>query len=56
MQIEILSLEHMDFSKKDVAGVIFQYPDTSGNVFDPSEFVARAKENEVGIACILIHS
>ena len=39
----------MDFSKKDVAGVFFQYPDTTGNVCDPSNLIARAKENGVGI-------
>jgi glycine dehydrogenase len=37
----------MDFSKKDVAGVIFQYPDTTGNVSDPSGLIARAKEHGV---------
>jgi glycine cleavage system pyridoxal-binding protein P len=39
----------MDFSKKDVAGVIFQYPDTTGNIYDPSSFIARAKEHGVWI-------
>jgi glycine cleavage system pyridoxal-binding protein P len=37
----------MNFSKKDVAGVIFQYPDTTGNVFDPSNLITRAKEHGV---------
>ena len=46
-EIEILSIDKMDFSKKDVAGVIFQYPDTTGQISDPSQFVARAKEHGV---------
>jgi glycine dehydrogenase len=46
-QIEILPIDQMDFSKKDVAGVIFQYPDTTGNIYDPSNFIARAKEHGV---------
>ena len=39
----------MDFSKKDVAGVIFQYPDTTGNISDPSSLIAQAKEHGVSI-------
>ncbi len=46
-EIEILPIDKMDFSKKDVAGVIFQYPDTTGNISDPSNFIARAKEHGV---------
>jgi glycine cleavage system pyridoxal-binding protein P len=42
----------MDFSKKDVAGVIFQYPDTTGNIYDPSSFIARAKEHGVWIKLV----
>jgi glycine cleavage system pyridoxal-binding protein P len=42
----------MDFSKKDVAGVIFQYPDTTGNIFDPTDFIARAKAHDVCIQFI----
>ncbi len=44
----------MDFSKKDVAGVIFQYPDTTGNVCDPSDLIARAKENGVWMKVLCI--
>jgi glycine cleavage system pyridoxal-binding protein P len=48
-QIEILPIDKMDFSKKDVAGVIFQYPDTTGNICDPSNLIARAKEHGVNM-------
>ena len=52
-EIEDLPIDKMDFSKKDVSGVIFQYPDTTGNVVDPSGLIARAKENGVGFDYIL---
>ena len=39
----------MDFSKKDVAGVMFQYPDTTGTILDPSDLISRAKEHGVGL-------
>ena len=55
-QVEVLPIDQMDFSKKDVAGVFFQYPDTTGNVFDPSSFVARAKENGVSIEFPSFHT
>ena len=46
-----MPVDQMDFSKKDVSGVIFQYPDTTGNICDPSTLIARAKENGVGVDC-----
>ena len=48
-QVEVLPVDQMDFSKKDVAGVFFQYPDTTGNIYDPSSLVARAKEHGVTV-------
>lgn len=51
-QVEVLPIEKMDFSKKDVSGVIFQYPDTTGNISDPSGLIARAKENGVRFSSI----
>jgi len=51
MNIEVLPIDKMDFSKKDVAGVIFQYPDTTGNIVDPSQFIARAKDNGTVVIC-----
>lgn len=44
-----LKLPHeMDFSGKDVSGVLFQYPDTEGKVEDFTELVERAHEAGVG--------
>lgn len=43
-----LKLPHeMDFSGKDVSGVLFQYPDTEGKVEDFSELIERAHQNGV---------
>lgn len=43
-----LKLPHeMDFSGKDVSGVLFQYPDTEGKIEDFSELVERAHQNGV---------
>ena len=36
-----------DFSQKDIAGVLFQYPDTEGNIYDFTRVVAEAKKNGV---------
>ena len=44
----------MEFSKKDVAGVVFQYPDTRGDIYDPSSLISKAKENGVGL--LLVHN
>lgn len=39
----VLKLPHeMDFSGKDVSGVLFQYPDTDGRVEDFTALVDRA--------------
>jgi glycine cleavage system pyridoxal-binding protein P len=44
-----LKLPHeMDFSGKDVCGVLFQYPDTEGKVEDFTELVDRAHQTGVG--------
>lgn len=46
----MLKLPHeMDFSVKDVCGVLFQYPDTEGRVEDFSELVDRAHKAGVCI-------
>ncbi|KAM6104717.1 glycine dehydrogenase (decarboxylating), mitochondrial [Pterocles gutturalis] len=47
-----LKLPHeMDFSGKDVSGVLFQYPDTEGKVEDFSELVERAHQNGTLTCC-----
>jgi hypothetical protein len=46
--IELKLPHEMDFSGKDVSGVLFQYPDTEGKVEDFTELVERANETGVG--------
>lgn len=47
LQIIIGDKESFDFSNKDVSGVLFQYPDTSGNIDDFSELVEKAHDVKV---------
>nr|XP_051714153.1 glycine dehydrogenase (decarboxylating), mitochondrial isoform X2 [Oryctolagus cuniculus] len=42
--IELKLPHEMDFSGKDVSGVLFQYPDTEGKVEDFTELVERAHQ------------
>ena len=46
--IELKLPHEMDFSGKDVSGVLFQYPDTEGKVEDFTELVERAHQAGVG--------
>lgn len=46
--IELQLPHEMDFSGKDVSGVLFQYPDTEGKVEDFTELVERAHQTGVG--------
>jgi glycine dehydrogenase len=47
LTVELGNVFAADFSNRDVAGVIFQYPDTEGSVYDFSEVVQRAHSNGV---------
>ncbi|XP_040213560.1 glycine dehydrogenase (decarboxylating), mitochondrial [Rana temporaria] len=47
---ELLLPHEMDFSGKDVSGVLFQYPDTNGKVEDFTQLVDRAHQNGT-LAC-----
>lgn len=50
----VLKLPHeMDFSGKDVSGVLFQYPDTDGRVEDFTALVDRAHKGGVRGGCIV---
>ncbi|XP_077004328.1 glycine dehydrogenase (decarboxylating), mitochondrial isoform X1 [Tamandua tetradactyla] len=48
--IELKLPHEMDFTGKDVSGMLFQYPDTEGRVEDFTELVERAHENG-SLAC-----
>uniref|UniRef100_A0A8C4Y4T6 glycine dehydrogenase (aminomethyl-transferring) n=1 Tax=Gopherus evgoodei TaxID=1825980 RepID=A0A8C4Y4T6_9SAUR len=49
--IELKLPHEMDFSGKDVSGVLFQYPDTQGKVEDFTELVERAHQNGTLVCC-----
>ncbi|XP_054439101.1 glycine dehydrogenase (decarboxylating), mitochondrial isoform X2 [Pteronotus mesoamericanus] len=49
--IELKLLHEMDFSGKDVSGVLFQYPDTEGKVEDFTELVERAHQTGTLACC-----
>jgi len=44
ISIEIVDVKTVDFSKKDIGGIIFQYPDTEGSIEDFSEIIKRASD------------
>lgn len=48
MLVELKLPHEMDFSGKDVSGVLFQYPDTEGKVEDFTDLVERAHQTGVG--------
>uniref|UniRef100_A0A8C5LSI6 Glycine cleavage system P protein n=1 Tax=Leptobrachium leishanense TaxID=445787 RepID=A0A8C5LSI6_9ANUR len=48
---ELLLPDEMDFSGKDISGVLFQYPDTNGKVEDFAQLVDRAHQNGTLACC-----
>lgn len=51
VSVELKLPQEMDFSGKDVSGVLFQYPDTEGKVEDFAELVDRAHQNGTLTCC-----
>ena len=43
IKIEVVDINEVDFSGKDIGGIIFQYPDTEGSIHNFSNIVAEAK-------------
>jgi glycine dehydrogenase len=43
VKVEVVDIMKADLSRKDVGGVIFQYPDTEGSVCDFTKLVTEAK-------------
>ena len=42
IDIEVGNVFNIDFSNKDISGILFQYPDTEGNVMDFTKVVENA--------------
>ena len=47
LEVIVGDRESFDFSNEDVSGVLFQYPDTNGNIVDFSELVEKAHDAKV---------
>ena len=49
MNIEVIvqKVDEMNFDNKDVAGFIFQYPDTDGSIVNIEDVIQNAKKNKV---------
>jgi hypothetical protein len=47
VELEVRAVQFMDFESNDVAGVLYQYPDTEGKIKDFSEMIAKAHKNGV---------
>jgi glycine dehydrogenase len=49
MGIEVIctTFDQMDFTNRDVCGVLFQYPDTEGSIYDSTDLVQAAHDNGV---------
>ncbi|KAJ7383841.1 hypothetical protein OS493_025717 [Desmophyllum pertusum] len=51
LEVVIGDRESFDFSNQDVSGVLFQYPDTNGNIEDFSDLVERAHDAKALAVC-----
>ena len=49
IDIEVGNVFNVDFSKKDISGILFQYPDTEGNIMDFTKVVENAHKFGVRI-------
>jgi len=51
IKIEVADVNTVDFSGKDIGGIIFQYPDTDGSVHDFSAVIQSASDNGTMTIC-----
>ncbi|KAL1495074.1 hypothetical protein ABEB36_010550 [Hypothenemus hampei] len=51
LEVEVVNVFQSDFSNRDVAGVLFQYPDTEGNVSDFSAIAEAAHSHGTLVCC-----
>ncbi|CAH1979522.1 unnamed protein product [Acanthoscelides obtectus] len=51
LTVETIDVFEADFSNRDVAGILFQYPDTEGNIHDFSEVADKAHEHGTLVCC-----
>lgn len=53
MEVIVANHKDFDFSQNDIAGVLFQYPDTNGKIEDFVDLVERAHAGKVCIVLCL---
>lgn len=51
LSVEVVDVFKSDFSSREIGGVLFQYPDTEGNVLDFSKVAEKAHENGTLVCC-----
>ncbi|XP_072378579.1 glycine dehydrogenase (decarboxylating), mitochondrial [Diabrotica undecimpunctata] len=51
LSVEVVDVFEADFSGRDVAGVLFQYPDTEGNILDFDSVADNAHANGTLVCC-----
>jgi len=51
IKIEVVDISSVDFSGKDIGGIIFQYPDTEGSIHDFTDIISAAKQNGTLTIC-----
>lgn len=56
IHILIGDIEDLDFTNSDIFGVLLQYPNSKGQIYNPSQFIAKAKSNaiKVGVCADLL--
>lgn len=47
LKVDVADIANADFSSRQYAGVLLQYPDTDGNLYDLTEIVQRAHNEGV---------
>ena len=48
MEAIVCDRSDMIFDNKNIGGVLLQYPDTEGNIYEMAELIERAHTNGVG--------
>lgn len=56
LEVIVGDVHTADFSNRDISGVLFQYPDTDGNILDFSQLVQNAHSNGVSFLGVSLHS
>ncbi|XP_019868372.2 glycine dehydrogenase (decarboxylating), mitochondrial [Aethina tumida] len=51
LEVDVVNIFESDFSNRDIAGVLFQYPDTEGNVQDFSALAEDAHSHGTLVCC-----